>query len=210
MNEYDGIRTCDQGIFDDPKDIALDSNIKMIFNLASNTLINQHGDINRTAKLLKDTSKCEFIVCSDLFMTASAKFADLLLPGISMFEEENITKPWKFTEFLGFNNKVIEPLYECKTEYEWIRELAKGIGLEEEFTEGRDYSQWMSYIYEDLRTSEPELPEYDKFREKGIYKFEEGHYPISFEKEVKDPKHYPFPTPSGKIELFSPNYGKIL
>lgn len=203
MNEYDGIRTCDQGIFDDPKDIALDSNIKMIFNLASNTLINQHGDINRTTKLLKDTSKCEFIVCSDLFMTASAKFADLLLPGISMFEEENITKPWKFTEFLGFNNKAIEPLYECKTEYEWIRELAKGIGLEEEFTEGRDYSQWMSYIYEDLRTSEPELPEYDEFREKGIYKFEEGHYPISFEKEVKDPKHYPFPTPSGKIELFS-------
>ena len=189
MNEYDGIRTCDQGIFDDPKDIALDSNIKMIFNLASNTLINQHGDINRTAKLLKDTSKCEFIVCSDLFMTASAKFADLLLPGISMFEEENITKPWKFTEFLGFNNKVIEPLYECKTEYEWIRELAKRIGLEEEFTEGRDYSQWMSYIYEDLRTSEPELPEYDEFREKGIYKFEEGHYPIPFEKEVKDPKH---------------------
>ena len=203
MNEYDGIRTCDQGIFDDPKDIALDSNIKMIFNLASNTLINQHGDINRTAKLLKDTSKCEFIVCSDLFMTASAKFADLLLPGISMFEEENITKPWKFTEFLGFNNKVIEPLYECKTEYEWIRELAKRIGLEEEFTEGRDYSQWMSYIYEDLRTSEPELPEYDEFREKGIYKFEERHYPIPFEKEVKDPKHYPFPTPSGKIELFS-------
>lgn len=203
MNEYDGIRTCDQGIFDDPKDISLDSNIKMIFNLASNTLINQHGDINRTAKLLKDTSKCEFIVCSDLFMTASAKFADLLLPGISMFEEENITKPWKFTDFLGFNNKVIEPLYECKTEYEWIRELAKRIGLEEEFTEGRDYSQWMSYIYEDLRTSEPELPEYDEFREKGIYKFEEGHYPISFEKEVKDPKHYPFPTPSGKIELFS-------
>ena len=203
MHEYDGIRTCDQGIFDDPKDITLNSNIKMIFNLASNTLINQHGDINRTAKLLKDTSKCEFIVCSDLFMTASAKFADLLLPGISMFEEENITKPWKFTEFLGFNNKVIEPLYECKTEYEWIRELAKGIGLEEEFTEGRDYSQWMSYIYEDLRTSEPELPEYDEFREKGIYKFEEGHYPIPFEKEVKDPKHYPFPTPSGKIELFS-------
>ena len=209
MNEYDGIRTCDQGIFDDPKDIALDSNIKMIFNLASNTLINQHGDINRTAKLLKDTSKCEFIVCSDLFMTASAKFADLLLPGISMFEEENITKPWKFTEFLGFNNKAIEPLYECKTEYEWIRELAKGIGLEEEFTEGRDYSQWMSYIYEDLRTSEPELPEYDEFREKGIYKFEEGHYPISFEKEVKDPKHYPFPTPSGKIELFSTKFSRV-
>ena len=49
-----------------------------------------------------------------------------------MFEEENITKPWKFTEFLGINNKVTEPLYECKTEYEWIRELAKRIDLEED------------------------------------------------------------------------------
>ena len=88
MNEYDGIRTCDQGIFDNPENINLDSNIKMIFNLASNTLVNQHGNINDTTELLKDTSKCEFIVCSDLFMTASAKFADLLLPGVSMFEEK--------------------------------------------------------------------------------------------------------------------------
>ena len=203
MNEYDGIRTCDQGIFDNPENINLDSNIKMIFNLASNTLVNQHGNINDTTELLKDTSKCEFIVCSDLFMTASAKFADLLLPGVSMFEEENITKPWKFTEFLGFNNKVIEPLYECKTEYDWIRELAKRIGLENEFTEGRDYGQWLRYIYEDLRTRETELPEYDRFREKGIYKYEEKGYPIPFEQEVNDPKHHPFPTPSGKIELFS-------
>ena len=59
MTEYGGLRTCHQGIFDNPTGLTLDSNIKMIFNLASNTLINQHGDINRTVKLLKDTSKCE-------------------------------------------------------------------------------------------------------------------------------------------------------
>ena len=88
-------------------------------------------------------------------MTASARFADLLLPGVSMFEEENITKPWRYTEFLGFNNKVIEPLSECRTEYDWIRELAGRIGLEDAFTEGRDYEQWLRYLYEDLRTREP-------------------------------------------------------
>lgn len=32
--------------------------IRGFFNLASNTPVNQHGNINRTAKLLKDTSKC--------------------------------------------------------------------------------------------------------------------------------------------------------
>ena len=60
-----------------------------------------------TAEILRDESKCEFIVVSDLFMTASAKYADILLPGISMFECENITMPWKYGNFLGFNNKVI-------------------------------------------------------------------------------------------------------
>ncbi len=100
-----------------------------------------------------------------------------------MFEEENITKPWKFTDFLGFNNKVIEPLYECKTEYEWIRELAKGIGLEEEFTEGRDYSQWMSYIYEDLRTSEPELRNMMNSVKKAFINSKKGIIPFPLKKK---------------------------
>ena len=64
----------------------LESDIKMILNLAGNCLVNQHGDINRTAALLRDPSKCEFILCSDLFMTSSAKFADILLPGVSYLE----------------------------------------------------------------------------------------------------------------------------
>ena len=102
MNQLDGV----QWINGSEEPVTLESDIKMILNLAGNCLINQHGDINRTAEILRDESKCEFIVVSDLFMTASAKFADILLPGISMFECENITMPWLYTDFLGFNNKV--------------------------------------------------------------------------------------------------------
>ena len=203
MTEVDGVRTCDQGIFDTPSDVHLDSDIKMIFNIAGNTLVNQHGDINRTISLLKDTSRCEFIVCSDLFMTASAKYADLLLPGTSMFENENITMPWKFTDFLGFNNKVIEPLGECRFEYEWICELACRIGLGEEFSEGRTLEEWLEFLYKELQEKEKELPDYEEFKKAGIYKYIESGYPVPFEKEAKDPVHFPFPTPSGKIELFS-------
>jgi len=64
----------------------LESNIKLLFNLGGNVLINQHSDINNTIRILKDTSKCEFIICSDVFMTPSAKFADLLLPATSFLE----------------------------------------------------------------------------------------------------------------------------
>lgn len=61
----------------------LDSNIKMIFSLAGNYLVNQNPDVNAAAKLLEDESKVEFIVVSDLYMSPSAKYADLVLPETS-------------------------------------------------------------------------------------------------------------------------------
>ena len=64
----------------------LRSNIKIIYNIAGNTLINQHSDINRTIRILKDESLCELIVTSDLFMTASARWSDLILPAASVLE----------------------------------------------------------------------------------------------------------------------------
>ncbi len=183
--------------------VHLASDIKMILNLAGNCLINQHSHINRTAEILKDTSKCEFIVCSDLFMTASARFADILLPGVSMFECENITMPWQYGDFLGFNNKVIEPLFEGRFEYDWLSEVADRLGLKEEFTQGRTAGQWLESIYNDLRNQETELPDYETFKREGIYRYQNTPGVIAFEKEREDPDKYPFPTKSGKIEIFS-------
>lgn len=199
--EMDGEKASQKA--DEPENLHLSSDIKMILNLAGNTLINQHSDINRTAEILKDTRKCEFIVCSDLFMTASAKFADILLPGVSMFECENITLPWQTGNFVGFNNKVIEPLYEGKEEYEWLSEVAERLGLWEAFTQGRTVGQWLEYCYNQLREKETELPEYEVLKREGIYRYKKTAPVIAFEKERQDPEHYPFPTESGRIEIFS-------
>lgn len=198
MTESDGV------IIDREKGHThLDSDIKMILNLAGNCLINQHSHINRTSEILKDTSKCEFIVCSDLLMTASAKYADILLPGVSMFECENITMPWQYGDFLGFGNQVIDPLYECRFEYDWLCEVAERIGLGQEFSQGRTGGQWLEFLYGELRREETELPEYKIFKQKGIYRYKNNPYVVAFEKERSDPEKYPFPTKSGKIEIFS-------
>lgn len=194
LTELDGVTGGEQ----------LQSDIKMILNLAGNCLINQHGDINRTAAILRDTSKCEFIVCSDLFMTASAKFADVLLPGVSMFEGENITQPWQYGDFVGFNNQVIEPMYEGRFEYDWLSEVAEKIGLGPQFTEGRTLGQWLEWCYEDLRRKEPELPDYETFKKAGIWRYQNTPVRIAFADQRRDIDHHPFPTPSGKVELFSP------
>ncbi|MGL5437002.1 MAG: DMSO/selenate family reductase complex A subunit [Lachnospiraceae bacterium] len=182
----------------------LDSDIKMILNLAGNTLINQHSDTNKTAEILKDTEKCEFIVCSDLFMTPSARFADILLPGTSMFESENLAMPWEYGDFIGFHNKAIEPLGESRFEYDWLVEVADRLGLKEVFTQGHETVEgWLRERYEVLRRQKPELPEYEVLKELGIYRYQKKEPLVAFEKEIRDPGQYPFPTESGKIEIFS-------
>ncbi len=181
----------------------LPSDIKMIINLAGNCLINQHSDINRTAEILRDTAKCEFIVCSDLFMTASARFADILLPGVSPLEQNNIAMPWQYGDFLGFARKIVESPGQCRFEYDWLWELAERLGLGEAFSEGRSADEWLEYIYNDLRTREQELPPYGEFSKGGIFSYKDNKRFVAFEKERAEPEKNPFPTASGKIELFS-------
>ncbi len=182
----------------------LDSNIKMLFNLAGNILINQHSDINDSIRILKDDSKCRFIVCSDIFMTPSARYADILLPGTSVFEGNNITPPWSGSNYLLRNNQVIEPLFECLFEWDWLKRVAQSLGLFEEFTDGKpDMEQWLEENYNVLRSMEPELPDYQTFCERGGWQYQKQRTLIAFEKEIADPEHHPFQTPSGKIEIFS-------
>lgn len=184
----------------------LPSDIKMILNLAGNTLINQHSDINATAEILRDTSKCEFIVVSDVFMTASAKFADILLPAPSFLECENITMPWGYGNFLGYCNKVIEPLGECRFEYDWLKEVAAKLGHYDAFTAGHETVQdWLRDCYEAVRPYEPELPDFDTFRENGGYSYQHTDPVIAFRAQRENLAENPYPTKSGKIEIFVPD-----
>ena len=104
---------------------------------------------------------------------------------------------------MGFNNQVIPPLYESRFEYDWLAQVAEKLGLGREFTEGRDVGEWLKTIYEDLRLTETELPEYDEFKAAGIYRYRNNPRVIGLEKECADPGKHPFPTKSGRIELFS-------
>jgi anaerobic dimethyl sulfoxide reductase subunit A len=181
----------------------LDADIKLIFNVGSNALINQHSDVNRTARILKDTSLCEFIVCSDLFLTPSARFADILLPGTSLFEGDNIGKPWREGDYLLYCNASIEPLFECRFEYDWLSETARKMGHYDAFTHGgKTLRERLRESYNGLRAAEPELPDFETFRERGVHHYAKKRPFVAFEENIRDSR--PFPTPSGKIEIFSP------
>lgn len=180
----------------------LDAPVKMLVNLAGNTLINQHSDINRTISILRDTTKCEFILCSDIFMTPSARFADILLPAPSMFENENITQPWSYGNYLLYLNRATRPLFGARFEYAWLREVAQKLGHLEAFENGHaDVQDWMRDIYATLRESEPELPDYKAFQLEGGFQYKHNTTYIAYREQIQN--DMPFSTPSGKIELFS-------
>ncbi|MBO0958345.1 molybdopterin-dependent oxidoreductase [Neobacillus sp. MM2021_6] len=182
----------------------LSTNIKCIFNMAGNMLINQHSDINKTIKLLEDESKVEFIVVSDLFMTPSAKFADILLPGTTFFERYDIGVPWCFGDYVVFGDKTIDPLYECRDEYDVFAEVAGKLGVKEKFTEGKTTLDLVRESVDRTKKElDPNFPAFEEFRKKGVYHFKFDAPLVGFKEQIDDLQNHPFETPSGKIELFS-------
>jgi anaerobic dimethyl sulfoxide reductase subunit A len=182
----------------------LTTNIKLIFNMAGNMLVNQHADINKTTKLLEDENKVEFIVVSDIFMTPSARYADILLPGTTFFERYDIGVPWCFGDYVVFGDKTIDPLFECRDEYDVFAEVADKLGLKEKFTDGKTILDLVKESVERTRNElTPDFPSFEEFRRNGVHHFKYIEPLIGFKEQIDDLEKHPFETPSGKIELFS-------
>lgn len=182
----------------------LKSNIRMLVSLAGNYLANQNPDLLQAVKVLEDESKIEFILASDLYMTPSARYADLLLPETSFMERWNIGETWGTGNYLILSEKIVEPEFERRSDYDWQREVAAKLGIEPQFSEGRSEKEWIEHIWEQTRLSMPDehLPTFEELLKKRQHLFKSEPY-VAFEDNIRDPDNHPFKTPSGKIEIFS-------
>lgn len=180
--------------------------IKMMVVNASNTLINQHSDVNGTRELLEDDTKCEFIVVTDHQYTSSAAYADILLPGTTNFEESDLI-PDGYSGEMGYvlaGQKAIEPLFEAKTGYDICTELAKRMGVEAEFTEGRTQEEWVTHLINETRAMDPDFPTEEELAKVGVFrKTNPAGRTIAMKDFRDDPIANPLETESGKIEIFS-------
>lgn len=184
----------------------LNNNIKLIWCVASNTLINQHADVNRTAKILEDESLVEFIAVQDQVMTPSAKFADLVLPVCTQMETWGLQDGWKYGDEVILMPQIAKPPNETKSDYQICAELAERLGLKEEYTLNRSEKDWIEWAIEVYRrTRFPEIPDLKSLEKKntGVYSKPIKKPAIAFVDFRKDPVKNPLNTPSGKIELFS-------
>ena len=182
----------------------LDVPIKFVWQYAGNALTNQHSDINRTVELLKDTTKCELIVVSDIQHTVSARYADYLLPDSSLAEQHDYS-PGENAGTMGYgivSSQAIEPVFDTRPIYWVCSELARRLGVEQEFTEGRTQEDWVRETIESSRADFPQMPPYEEFTEMGLWRYR-GESVIPLQDFREDPEANPLQTESGKIEIFS-------
>ena len=186
----------------------LKTGIKLFFNQAGNALLNQHGNINRTRKILEDDSLCETIVVIDNHMTASARFADILLPETSYLEAEDLVDSSYAAgshHYMIAMQKTITPMWEVRSTYDICADIAGHLGVRERFTEGRTQAEWMAKHYGQVKEKRSYLPEWEVAMNMGVIdqqgtRDEDSIILADFR---HDPVASPLTTPSGKIEIYS-------
>lgn len=106
------------------------------------------------AKMFPDTQKMyealkslDFFVDVDLFMTDTAKYADIVLPACTSYERG------EFKAYIGgyatFTKPVIEPLYESKSDVQILKELADVMELDDKLLR-EGYEAEINYMIRDL------------------------------------------------------------
>jgi anaerobic selenocysteine-containing dehydrogenase len=150
--------------------------------------LNQCVNSNKIAKEI--FPKLEFMVAAELFMTPTARYCDIVLPACSFLEFSDLI-PFP-DPYVQLQQKVIEPLYECKSDVDIATALAARLGLAEYFTQGED-----GFIDMILDSRDPSM--------EGISRenLEKGPMILNKIPDLGQDIDVPFSTPSGKIELYS-------
>lgn len=167
--------------------LELDPPIRSLYVYNSNpAVVAPHAGKVRQGLMREDL----FTVVHDLFLTETARYADLVLPATSSFENHDIYRSY-WHHYVQLQLPAIEPYGESKSNPDVFRLLAQGMGFEEEAL--RDSNEDM--IRQALNNpANPNLEgiTYERLREEQYVRA-----------NVRPLFPGKLPTPSGKIELYS-------
>lgn len=161
-----------------------------------------HQDLNRLARAwqVPDT-----MICHEPFWNALARHCDIVLPATTPLERTDIGGSGN-DDFIFWMEQVIDPVAEARNDYDIFSDLARRLGVDDRFTEGRTANEWLEHIYSRFLSHHPDYPALDELREAGHFQIPEEWIPPLTSQIVAfrdDPASSPLKTPSGRVELFS-------
>ena len=163
-----------------------------------------HQDLNR---LVRAFHRPETVIVNEIWWTATARHADIVLPATTVVEREDIAMThWE--PLIVAMRKAVEPVGEARSDHQIFRGLARRLGVEDAFTEGRTEEEWIEHLWNQTRQRAAEagfeLPSLAELREQGMVELPPNpREPVLYEAFRADPEGAALPTPSGRIEIFS-------
>lgn len=106
-----------------------------------------------------------FTVVHEQYMTDTARFADIVLPATTSVEHSDLYTAYGYCTF-GVAKKVIEPLGECKSDWDVFCLLAKGMGFEDPYFE-RTEDEMVDYVLQNSPVMEMLTEEQKEQMEQG-------------------------------------------
>jgi anaerobic dimethyl sulfoxide reductase subunit A len=146
-------------------------------------------------KIIKAMEALEFVVVEEQFMTATARYADIILP-TTTYMERNDLAVGVGSAFYGMQNQVIEPVGQTRSHNDISKDLAPRLGIE-------DYDPLTEKDRLDKLIKKIRIDDEEKFRKSGVHRLPLSGSYVAFKEQIDEPENHPFNTPSGKIEIYS-------
>jgi biotin/methionine sulfoxide reductase len=177
--------------------------IRLVYWCGGNPF-HHHQDLNR---LLRAWRKPDTVVVHEIWWTATARHADIVLPATTTLERNDIGASSR-DRFIMAMQQAVAPVGEARNDFDIFAALAARMGFREAFTEGRDEAGWLRHLYavsrQQAARERVELPDFDTFWKRGYVEVPEPDTPfVLFEDFYRDPAAHPLKTPSGKVEIWS-------
>lgn len=151
--------------------------------------------------------KLETVVSINYSWTATCRFSDIVLPACTPFERNDIDAYGSYSNRgVIAMQKLIEPLYQSRSDFEIFKALCQRFGKEKEYCREMDEMQWVQKLYNDCRRENKgkfEMPPFEEFWQKGYVLFPKGKPWVRHADFRDDPELHALGTPSGFIEIFS-------
>lgn len=177
--------------------------------ISGNNPWHHHQDRN---KMKRAFQKLETVVTIDFNWTATCRFSDIVLPACTQWERNDIDSYGSYSgKGLIAMHRLVDPMFQSRTDFEIMTELTRRFGRHEEFTRGMDEMEWVRSLYNDCKKANEgkfEMPEFDEFWEQSVLEFGEGKPWVRHADFRKDPEINALGTPSGFIEITSRKIGR--
>ncbi|BCL70106.1 trimethylamine-N-oxide reductase [Vibrio nigripulchritudo] len=178
--------------------------------ISGNNPWHHHQDRNRMKKAFR---KLQTVVTIEFAWTATCRFSDIVLPACTQWERNDIDVYGSYSgRGLVAMQKLVDPLFQSRTDFDIFTELTRRFGRHKEYTRGMDEMEWVRSLYEDCRNANKakfDMPEFDEFWEKGVLDFGTGKPWVRHADFRKDPEINALGTPSGFIEISSRTIGRM-